>query len=542
MPSYYGGNTHTDSSSAAYTPSGSESISGAAAELSSPASPITRVGLHRTSSGEARRAPTKRRTSPKRGRPQRRKPPETRPPKRLRKRSRSNSADTDFAKRSKKLSREIREEAAGGQKFAEFTSEAYLQCARLFVDSGYNSLGSIRQMQETSRQYFPTDLRKGNKTRKPLRELRLVIDLLGLFVIQKDEEEPKYAEITIPGKLKYWPRSITNIRGLILPGQDACNHCSFERAKGRCKTHPIAPFALAEFRKKPWMAAESSHTRALGLWETMNKNHKRHSELELGFQAWAAYNLRFILAGGLASAWEIFGEIAMRPTHLGTVLNFPITENAPIAMTYDAKVRACANELSKLRTREKEITNLLKEEDRRIKREVRRECGPTKTFEPRNADLKRKNKDKWEGHDKGHQGKGHKGKGKHKFRGGNNWRQNSDWSQNNDWGNRPSHDWNDKPPNSNADGGQTSSPAANQENQTTAKHSKNKQKKQQCLGKGKRNSFTFVLKDRSPSLTQKAVTFEPPPYHPCGIRRGTSFPTFESPKSYIRTPSLQPPM
>ena len=101
-------------------------------------------------------------------------------------------------KRSKKLSKEIRNETAGRPKFADFTSDAYYQCARLFLDSGYTTVGSIRQMQETARQYFLTDLRKGNKTRKPLRELRLVIDLFGLFVIQKDEEKPKYEEITIP--------------------------------------------------------------------------------------------------------------------------------------------------------------------------------------------------------------------------------------------------------------------------------------------------------------------------------------------------------
>ena len=66
-----------------------------------------------------------------------------------------------------------------------------------------------------------TDLRKGHKTRKPLKELRLVIDLFGLFVIQKDEEKPKYEEITIPEKLKLWSPSITNLRGLLLPDQGA---------------------------------------------------------------------------------------------------------------------------------------------------------------------------------------------------------------------------------------------------------------------------------------------------------------------------------
>ena len=297
-----------------------------------------------------------RKHSTKRGRSTHRKPPEVRSHPRQRKRSRSNSPDTDFAKRGKKLSREIRNETAGRPKFIDFTSEAYLQCAKLFVDSGYTAVDSIRQMQETARQYFLTDLRKGDKTRKPLRELRLVIDIFGLFVIQKDEEKPKYEEITIPEKLKLWSPSITNLLGLLLPDQDACNYFSFELAKGRCETHPIAPFATAEFHKKPWLPTESSHSRAQDVWKTMNKSHKRPSKLELGFQSWVTYNLRFILAGDLASAWKTFGGIAMQLTHMGTVLNLAIAENATIAMAYDAKVRTYANELSEFRSREKRLS------------------------------------------------------------------------------------------------------------------------------------------------------------------------------------------
>ena len=152
-------------------------------------------------------------------------------------------------------------------------------------------------------------------------ELRLVIDLFGLFVIQKDEEKPKYEEITIPEKLKLWPPSITNIRGLLLPGQDACVYFSFEMAKGRCETTPIIPSAIDGLSEKPWLPAEPFHSRALESWKTMNKNHKRPPKLELGFLAFATYNVRFILAGDLASAWETFGGIAMQLTHLGTVLN-----------------------------------------------------------------------------------------------------------------------------------------------------------------------------------------------------------------------------
>ena len=277
-PADYGDSTPSQGSRPIYTHSGSTpshseelSLSGSSSEGRSPRA--SHEEPPRASRRERTPSPPKKKHSAKRGRPANRKAPAKSPPKHQ-KRSRPNSPDTDYAKRPGKLSEEIRNETAGRPKFADFAYEAYYQCARLFSASGYTTVDSIRQMQETDRQYFLTDLRKGNKTRKPLRELRLVIDLFGLFVIQKDEGKPKYEEITIPEKLKYWSHSITNLRGLLLPGQDACNYFSFELAKGRCETHPIIPFAIADFSKKPWLPAESSHSRALDTWRTMNKARK----------------------------------------------------------------------------------------------------------------------------------------------------------------------------------------------------------------------------------------------------------------------------
>ena len=89
-----------------------------------------------------------------------------------------------------------------------------------------------------------------------MREIRLVGDLFGVFVIRKDEEKPEYEEIATPEKLTYWPPSIANIRGLLLHGQDASDYFSVELAKEGCKTHPIASSAVADFRKKPWVPSE----------------------------------------------------------------------------------------------------------------------------------------------------------------------------------------------------------------------------------------------------------------------------------------------
>ena len=91
--------------------------------------------------------------------------------------------------------------------------------------------------------------------------------------------------------------------------------------------------------------------------------------MELGFQGWITYNLRFILDGDLCGAWDTFGGLSAQ-----------ITENATIAQTYDSKIRTYAQELSKFRQREKDIIDLLMDEDQRIKRDTLRGCGATQSF------------------------------------------------------------------------------------------------------------------------------------------------------------------
>lgn len=224
---------------------------------------------------------------------------------------------------------------------------------------------------------------------------------------KKDCEKPKYEEKTAPVRLKKWTPTITDIRRLLLPGQDESNFSRFELANGRCKKHPITPFLVAEMSQKPWMPNGQIHSKALGGWEILQKTHKRPSSLDIGSQAAIAYNIRFVLAGDLAQAWQTFGGLSAQLTHLGTVMNLAIAENATIAQTYDRMIRQHANELSKFRGREKDIIKLLYAEDQRIKRDTIRERGGATTFAPRTKGPKGKGKDK----DKDPKGKG-KGNGK----------------------------------------------------------------------------------------------------------------------------------
>ena len=168
--------------------------------------------------------------------------------------------------------------------------------------------------------------------------------------------------------------------GLLLPGQDMCNRFSLELATGRCAKPPAIPFLLADLRKKPWAASQNSHIRALGDWAVLRKSHKRPSGAELSFQSWAAYIARFILDGGLSSAWDTFGGLSAMLSHFGDFASLAATGNPTIAQTYDSKLRAYADERQKFRKKEHEITKLLSDEDKRANRELRRDCNSDVAF------------------------------------------------------------------------------------------------------------------------------------------------------------------
>ena len=76
--------------------------------------------------------------------------------------------------------KELRKDAEGRWRFTSYSKRQYALAARLFILAGYDSVESIRTMQEQARQYFLSDLRKGNRPRKPLKELRLTSEFFYL--------------------------------------------------------------------------------------------------------------------------------------------------------------------------------------------------------------------------------------------------------------------------------------------------------------------------------------------------------------------------
>ena len=98
--------------------------------------------------------------------------------------------------------------------------------------------------------------------------------------------KPKYDAITIPEHRKYWPPTLSNFRGILLPVQDMRNRFSFELEKGARRKIRLFPSAWSTYASKHWAPRGSEHTRALGERIVIRKSHKRHPTCDLAFQAW----------------------------------------------------------------------------------------------------------------------------------------------------------------------------------------------------------------------------------------------------------------
>ena len=93
----------------------------------------------------------------------------------------------------------------------------------------------------------------------------------------------------------------------------------------------MVPFIIAELNKHPRMPRQEAHTRAIDSWKTLQMTHKRPSSIEMGFQAWVDYNIRFILTGDPCEAWNTFDGISAQLAHLGAVMKMRLSHKPTTA-------------------------------------------------------------------------------------------------------------------------------------------------------------------------------------------------------------------
>ena len=98
-------------------------------------------------------------------------------------------------------------------------------------------------------------------------------------------------------------------------------------------------------------APESDHAAARTKWAALWKQDKRAIlPQELSIQAFTLYQLRFVFAADLCSAWAKFGGIGPQLSRLSTTLHLGVTESVAAALAYRRIVDIKLQEKARTRT------------------------------------------------------------------------------------------------------------------------------------------------------------------------------------------------
>ena len=105
----------------------------------------------------------------------------------------------------RKLSRALRDDNKGRDRFDCFSKDLFESVAAMFCSAGYDTLKSIKEMQELNRTFFLQGIRKDRKAQPNFPELRLLADLFETYGITSTPkcapENPRIEELTIPKEM-----------------------------------------------------------------------------------------------------------------------------------------------------------------------------------------------------------------------------------------------------------------------------------------------------------------------------------------------------
>ena len=233
----------------------------------------------------------------------------------------------------RKLARALRDDNKGRERFDCFSKDLFASTADLFVSAGYDTLQSIKEMQELNRTFFLQGVRKYRKDQPNFPELRLLAGFFETYGISStpkaSPENPRIEELTIPKEMKSWRLDLSSLTGLLAPGQEMVNFPTLEIEKAKQKRPAYHPYVTPDLSKEPWRPFYPAHAKAMDTWRTLNISHKKPSPLDFSFQAFVFYNLRFLLAGDLTGAWTPFGGISAQMTHFGLILIWLSSKTGP---------------------------------------------------------------------------------------------------------------------------------------------------------------------------------------------------------------------
>ena len=85
------------------------------------------------------------------------------------------------------------------------------------------------------------------------------------------------------------------------------NYISLELARGQAKVPAYTTFIVPDVSAAPWPVHSKEHQAAVTRWRASARQAKDNPSY-IPMQAWAPYQMRFLIAADLAGAWAAFGE------------------------------------------------------------------------------------------------------------------------------------------------------------------------------------------------------------------------------------------
>ena len=128
------------------------------------------------------------------------------------------------------------------------------------------------------------------------------------------------------------------------------------------------------------MPDSADHAAAQTQWKNYTKSSKKAQlPLDLSIQSFLLYQLRFVLAADLCSAWVGFGGLGAQLSHLSIVLNLAVIETVGIALSYHNVLSTRLTERARQRsTAEAEFVAQLSSEQFDVREQARREVANVK--------------------------------------------------------------------------------------------------------------------------------------------------------------------
>ena len=219
--------------------------------------------------------------------------------------------------------------------------------------------------------------------------------------------------------MSHFSANLTGLSPLLAPDQAMVNDISRQLNEGETCTPHYTPFVLAQLHQEPWRSPLPAHDKVVDDWSDRMKSLR--SIQPLPFQAYLFYQLRFIMAAHLCSAWETFGGISAQLNAISVMLNLSVVENSGFAVAYDLLMRKHIAHLARQRRVDVDFNLLLSKENEDIKKQV---------VAQRTGALKSKG-DKDDPKKKGKKGKGKQGAEK------------KPWEK--PWGKKGGKSWNQQP-------------------------------------------------------------------------------------------------